>query len=151
MRFVRQSEIQKTMTQIVIKWKYLIVGVVLVAIDQTSKWWVTNHPFFVVKNSGIIFGMGSGWGIFVLISICLILGLFLFTIERPEKIMWPIVLIFSGAISNIIDRIARGGIIDFIKVKGDLAFNLADIMVILGVALYIIIFFKNEGKVFRHK
>lgn len=132
-------------------WIYLVVGIGLIGLDQITKWWVTSHPFFVIKNSGIVFGLGSGWGVFVLVATCLILGLFLFTIERPEKIMWPIVLIFSGAISNIIDRIFRGGIVDFIRIKGDLAFNLADIMILLGVGLYIIIFFKNEGKVFRHK
>ena len=139
------------MMRLIRNWKYFVVGVGLIVIDQLSKWWVLGHPFFVTKNSGIIFGLGSGWGIFTLIIVCLMLGLFLLTIEKPEKIMWPIVLIFSGAISNIIDRIFRGGIIDFIRIKGELAFNFADIMIILGVALYTIILFKNEGKVFRHK
>lgn len=127
-------------------WIYFLVGALLIVLDQVSKWWVINHPFFLIKNSGIIFGWGQNGGIYILIATCLILGLFLFSVEKPIKFYWPITLIFAGAFSNLIDRIFRGGVIDFLKIINDIAFNFADIMVILGVILYVFIFFKSEAQ-----
>lgn len=132
-------------------WLYVVCGVILIFIDQISKWWVGKHHFFVVKNSGLIFDWGPKLGTWVLIVTILILGLFLFTLETPKKYLLPITFILSGAISNLIDRFFRGGIIDFIRIKGDLATNLADIYVIVGVIIFIILYYKYENKIFRHK
>lgn len=132
-------------------WIYGATGIILIFLDQISKWWVGIHHFFVIKNSGLVFDWGPNWGVWILIATVLILGLFLFTLETPRKYLFPITLILSGAISNLLDRFCRGGIVDFIRVKGSLATNLADIYVILGIIIYIFIFYKNENKVFRNK
>lgn len=44
-------------------------------------------------------------------------------------------LILSGALGNIVDRIFRGYVVDFIHVKGWPVFNVADIAVVVGVGL----------------
>ena len=44
-------------------------------------------------------------------------------------------LIVSGALGNIVDRIFRGYVVDFIHVKGWPVFNVADIAVVVGVGL----------------
>ena len=58
-------------------------------------------------------------------------------------------LIISGSLGNLIDRVFRGYVIDFISFtlfKREMAiFNVADICITFGVILYIIIILK-EGK-----
>jgi signal peptidase II len=46
-------------------------------------------------------------------------------------------LILGGALGNIVDRLARGYVVDFIHVKGWPIFNVADIAVVVGVALLV--------------
>ncbi len=56
-----------------------------------------------------------------------------------------LILILSGAISNIIDRFAHGCIIDFIDIKFWPVFNLADVFITLGVILFIFYFCKKPA------
>lgn len=67
----------------------------------------------------------------------------------------PIIISFiiAGGISNLIDRIFRGAVIDFIDITPIInfpVFNLADIMIVIGVAIFMIEMIKNiiknEGK-----
>ncbi len=44
-------------------------------------------------------------------------------------------LIVSGALGNLVDRVVRGYVVDFIHVKGWPVFNVADIAVVVGVGL----------------
>ena len=46
-----------------------------------------------------------------------------------------LVFILSGAISNMIDRVSRGCVIDFIDLKIWPVFNLADIYITIGVII----------------
>jgi len=132
-------------------WFYIIVGILLILIDQLSKWWAEVHHFFVIKNSGLIFDWGPKWGTWIFIFTILVLGLFLFVFETNKKYLLPITLIIAGAVSNLIDRFFRGGIIDFIRIKGNIATNLADMYIIVGVIVYIILFYKYENKISRNK
>jgi len=51
---------------------------------------------------------------------------------------YSLILVLSGAISNLIDRLYYGCVIDFINLKVWSIFNLADIFICLGVFLLII-------------
>jgi signal peptidase II len=46
--------------------------------------------------------------------------------------------ILGGALGNVVDRIARGYVVDFIHVKGWPIFNVADIAVCVGVGLMVL-------------
>jgi lipoprotein signal peptidase len=63
-------------------------------------------------------------------------------------------LIFGGALGNIVDRIWRGYVVDFIHVKGWPVFNVADIAVVCGMLLMlfarVITKKKKEGVVTSH-
>lgn len=58
-----------------------------------------------------------------------------------------ILFIIVGAISNLIDRIRWGGVIDFINVPWWSVFNLADCYIVLAVFFWLIYLFKNGKKI----
>jgi signal peptidase II len=101
-----------------------------------------------VRNTGVAFGFLSGSGAVVLIFTLLALGALLaFLIARPQRRgLWiPTGLLIGGAIGNLIDRLARGSVIDFIKLPHWDAFNVADIAITFGVvALVVVLEFGNR-------
>ncbi|MDA3815474.1 MAG: signal peptidase II [Patescibacteria group bacterium] len=50
----------------------------------------------------------------------------------------PLLFVLFGAISNIIDRITTGCVIDYIKILQFPAFNIADAMITIGIFVFII-------------
>ena len=67
---------------------------------------------------------------------------------RKSILIWPWALIIIGAISNLMDRIQYGGVIDFINVPHFTVFNLSDIYISIGVVWvlwYEWVFVKNKN------
>ncbi len=58
---------------------------------------------------------------------------------RRRSAAWPeqagFALVLAGALGNMLDRAARGHVIDFIHVRFWPVFNVADILVVVGLAL----------------
>ena len=99
-----------------------------------------------IHNFGVSFGLFSG-----LISprLLIILGLlvvsFIFYLMKSASDTfeeWSLLIIISGALSNIIDRIFNGYVIDFIYFHyKDFfwpAFNFADIYITIGIIMIVI-------------
>jgi len=89
-----------------------------------------------VRNTGVAFSIFSGGGtlvlIFTLVALAVLVGYFA---RRPEKpMLWlPTGMLVGGAIGNLIDRVARGSVTDWIKLPHWPAFNVADISITFGV------------------
>ncbi|MFQ3307453.1 MAG: signal peptidase II [Candidatus Midichloriaceae bacterium] len=138
--------------------KILIVILITILIDQSSKISVmeyVNHDnsnmlkvtsylnFVYVWNYGISFGFFSEYNlnykIFVFISV-LLLAFILFFLRKENAMILG--MIVGGGIGNVIDRILRGAVFDFIDfhIAGwhYPAFNVADSCVVLGLGLIII-------------
>ena len=63
-----------------------------------------------------------------------------------------LLLIFGGALGNLIDRIYIGQVVDFIEVGPWPIFNIADVAVILGmIVLIVIVLFENLDKKELHE
>ena len=135
------------------KLKHYIIGIVIVIIDQLSKFLVIDKNISIIpnfiefnytQNTGGAFGIGR-INFILIISIIIIIGIIVFLIKENTKITnyIPFVLLLSGSIGNLIDRIFKGYVIDFIDINilDFPNFNIADISIVSGVIilLYIIL------------
>ncbi|MDP2286835.1 MAG: signal peptidase II [Pseudohongiella sp.] len=110
--------------------------------------------FTHIRNMGGVFGMaqGQGW-LFALFSLGLISGLIFYLCRSRQVRTYEFIcfgMVAGGGISNILDRLIYGSVIDFIDVKGipywHYIFNTADTFIHLGLwpMLFISIFLHKE-------
>lgn len=130
----------------------------LIAIDQIIKFIVLKHlepigsitvidkvlSLTYVENTGAAFGSFSGYTrvLSVFTALVLIVGLiYLLSGKIQSKVIyWGLTLIIAGGAANLIDRVGRHFVIDYIDplfVKFAV-FNFADILVTVGAFIVII-------------
>ncbi len=88
------------------------------------------------RNTGIAFSQLSGSGALVYVPIAAALvAVVALLLARPDRPwLWlPAGMLIGGAVGNLIDRVASGSVIDFIKLPHWPAFNVADISITFGV------------------
>ncbi|NCN07896.1 signal peptidase II [Candidatus Falkowbacteria bacterium] len=102
----------------------------------------------LATNSGIAFGLGFNYYALILIYFLIIPVLFFALLKAyQQKNNFNILgftLIILGAISNLIDRIIWREVIDYIDLKYYTVFNLADVMIVLGVILIMVNSFRKK-------
>ena len=139
----------------------IIVVILLIIIDQASKIIISNilkngpignetFGFEIISNTGLALGFNDGnnnKNIVVTIFILLIIATFIKNqIERIDnKTAIALSLTIAGGVSNLIDRIVRKGVFDFIRIY-KITFNLADAFVVIGWILLIILLIKYSKK-----
>lgn len=124
--------------------------IVLIVLDQLAKFFAyKNRPNFdlignflrihYIENTGTIFGLFENSNlIFLVLAIILCIAVIFYmkkNIERKSMKSKVFGLILAGGIGNIIDRIVRGFVVDFISLKWVGIFNLADSYIVIGVIL----------------
>ena len=137
----------------------IFILILLVGFDIVTKNLVFNYIdlydfipiiFFLelthIHNFGVSFGFLSGivspW-ILIFIGL-LVVGFITYLMINSKDLLekWGLFIIISGAISNIIDRIINGYVIDFIYLHISNfywpAFNFADIYISIGILMVII-------------
>ncbi|MDY0300782.1 MAG: signal peptidase II [Trichlorobacter sp.] len=151
---------------------FLLIVPTGILIDQLSKWYVHNtmslyqsipviDGFFNItylRNPGAAFSFlaNTDWRIpfFIVITLvaCAIILIVLQKMQHGQRLSHiALSMIFSGAIGNLIDRIRWGEVIDFLDVYVKQhhwpAFNVADSLICVGVALMTLQMFREENKV----
>lgn len=148
------------------KFKYLLAIIILVFADQITKYFIivnkNNLPKEIIKgvlnftyceNRGIAFGIGQGSTLFIsIITAIIIIAILIYTFAyfyKIDKLMLVgISLLISGGIGNLIDRIFRKYVIDYINI-GELfnfpIFNIADMCVVVGIIIIAIACLKKDG------
>jgi signal peptidase II len=90
------------------------------------------------RNTGVSFSFLAGHGalVYVVTGLAMIAGI-AYLLARPAyPLIWlPMGMLIGGAVGNLIDRIANGSVIDFIKLPHWPAFNFADMSITFGVIL----------------
>lgn len=144
---------------------------VLILADQITKFWVLDNidpmspvsvvpGFFnlvLVYNPGVAFGFMSNWdsiyriAVISLISVFAVSFLLYLYFESYRESFYgsmAIVLILSGAIGNIIDRVRLSMVVDFLDfyISGWHwpAFNLADSYICIGVGILLLLDWKPK-------
>lgn len=142
------------------KYSWIILLVIaLIIVDQSVKIIVQQKllgqdiliiegilKFSYIKNEGIAFSLEQDSLTSIITDIIILAMVLRFMVVQRDK-MYKITqislsLILAGGVGNLIDRIFRGGVIDFIDISLLLPkfpiFNLADIFVIVGFVVFAI-------------
>ncbi len=98
-------------------------------------------PFSIhhVQNSGIAFGLfGSRTSIVIAVTAVAVGAMLLFFARsgrRHPVLPVALGLVLGGSIANLIDRVRLGHVTDFLDFVAWPAFNLADMFIVVGVAI----------------
>jgi signal peptidase II len=126
-----------------IKTKLVFLLAILIVVDQISKYLLSN--FFCNKNTAWDIPVHAG--IFYFVWIAIIAGLIYMFLK--SKIFYQkvfLTMIFSGAFSNMIDRIRLGCVVDYIDLKFWPVFNLADVYITVGVIFLLASILKSQSQ-----
>jgi signal peptidase II len=163
---------QRTMRRWLAKAALLVMVGTTIGCDQVSKHFASvylrgcgGQSFFgdslrleYAENPGAFLSLGAGlpaWARTALFSIltgallvtCVIVGLRERWADLP---LLGLALVFAGGVSNLLDRVARGSVVDFLNVGlGTLrtgVFNVADMAILLGIAVLALCRRSRDGK-----
>ena len=129
----------------------LFLSSFLIVIDQLSKYLIRQFGGFYICNKHLAFGLNVKHGFYLIL---LVLAVIIFLTISKFKIQnskfqfkmqnyYFLVLILSGGLSNIIDRVYNGCVIDFVDLRFWPVFNLADVFIVLGVIMLILKFYQQ--------
>jgi len=139
---------------------YGMIPLILV-LDQATKAWVTANlalfdptdifpwlapilSFTYVRNTGVAFGLLQGLGrAYALLPVGVVIAVIYFRRSLPVVTQWvhlSLGLVVGGALGNVIDRLLRGFVVDFLDVnfwpfRSWPVFNIADSAVVVGVVI----------------
>lgn len=145
----------------------IIISIILLCIDQISKLLVVNlltktdsiaiiKNFFYltyINNDGAAFSILVGKRVLLILIAVLVIVMLIRYIKKnniQNKLeLVSISLIIGGSLGNLIDRVVRGYVIDFLDFKifnyNFPIFNLADTFIVIGVFLLLLKEIRKEN------
>jgi signal peptidase II len=131
---------------------FLLLAAAIVGVDQLTKWVIRASiergdavevlPFFRivhVTNTGAAFGMLQGAGPLLIVASLAGLAAIVVYLFNPgfahPVVRLGLACMLGGAVGNLIDRVAEGRVVDFLKVPHWPAFNVADSAISIGVVI----------------
>lgn len=145
----------------------LCTSAVLVIIDQLIKTWVLHSlagmpsvtviPGFLqltyVENRGAAFGIFQGRvGILSIVTLVVIVVAIVLLVRgklKHKMLMWSVGLIIAGGLGNLIDRLFRTFVVDYLDISPLFhfpVFNFADCCVVIGTILLAVYLLFIDGK-----
>ena len=126
-------------------------ALLVLVLDVISKMLAEKYrpDFFMLgyaENTGAAFGIMKGSGIILAaVSLAVIALILYYHIKRKMEasVSFFMSLMFAGALGNLIDRLFRGFVVDFIDLGFWPAFNIADIAITAGVIGLIYVIYKK--------
>ncbi|MES2488815.1 MAG: signal peptidase II [Pseudomonadota bacterium] len=139
---------------------WLWLSALVISIDQITKQLVVKHLSWYevqpllpnlnlvhMKNTGAAFSMFSNapvW-VFAALGVAVSVGIIVWMRSNPRGqtlVATALALILGGALGNVIDRVTRGAVVDFVDFYvGNwhfAAFNVADMAITLGAGFMIL-------------
>ncbi|MBI3952638.1 MAG: signal peptidase II [Candidatus Doudnabacteria bacterium] len=118
----------------------MIAGIAILLLDQITKTFFGTRDFFVgsihfhqAKNYGLPFGLNFNPGINAVVIGIAVFIIYYFCFKKKQENYIGLVLVGSGAFSNVLDRISLGYVRDFIDLGMGFTFNFADVAIIIGL------------------
>lgn len=117
---------------------FIVVGLVVLLLDQLSKWYVEQtvplngslapieslYPYFQfshVANTGVSFGLFSGINApMIIVASVAAVAVFYYAWRSPPESRWfyfALGLVFGGIVGNLIDRVRLGHVTDFVNIN----------------------------------
>ena len=151
----------------------VVSAVLLLGADQLTKYLISTR--FELEESRVflkgfieflyIHNRGSAWGLlygktYILIPITVIVMAVCIILykkygKKNKLLFWAIMLVLSGGIGNMIDRVFRdGNVIDFLHFEffpSFPVFNVADCAIVVGAGLLILYFLIDSVKESKRK
>ena len=133
----------------------IVLIIVLLILDQLIKLVIINNPTKTIipnvveikltENKDGAFGVGQNSTFSYIVTNVIVLGIIIKFMTNGNKLIdvktkVVLALVLAGGISNLIDRICRGYVLDFINIKNLPVFNLADLYVLIGWIGFVVIF-----------
>ncbi len=131
---------------------WLIVAALLLLVDRATKVWALtdlaiNGPVVLgkylwlnyVENTGMAFGLFQNGNALLVIVMLAVIGYIIYSWKEIESYgawaTWGAVLILTGALGNLYDRLTLGFVVDFIDLRVWPVFNGADSFITVGAVL----------------
>ena len=142
-------------------WPIATIAALIVALDQWTKWlvrvnipeggvwlpeslaWLSPYARIVHwHNTGAAFGMFQNASMVFTVLAFIVIAAILYYYPHVENSDWSLRLAMSmqlgGAIGNLIDRLARGRVTDFISIGTFPVFNVADASISIGAVVLLL-------------
>ncbi len=149
----------------------IVICAVLIGLDQFFKYLAVHFlagqpPVTVipgvlqlcyVENDGAAFSILSGQQtlLIILTGITLLIVAYILLFRRPKQKLEYVALlmIFSGGMGNLVNRIASGYVVDYLNplFMQFAVFNFADCLVTVGVALFVLGVILSEVRAYKEK
>ncbi|MGS0764710.1 signal peptidase II [Syntrophomonas curvata] len=141
--------------------RFWLTMLLVLVIDQLSKLWIVHsfnpgesravwdQVFYLtyVQNQGAAFGMlpGRSW-LFLIGALLVIVVLIIFNsrYRQPNRMQIITGLIVAGAVGNLLDRVRLNYVVDFFDLGWWPVFNIADMAIVCGAILLVIMMFRDE-------
>ena len=142
-------------------WPIATIAALIVALDQWTKWlvrinipdggvwlpeslaWLSPYARIVHwHNTGAAFGMFQNASMVFTVLAFIVIAAILYYYPHVENSDWSLRLAMSmqlgGAIGNLIDRLTRGRVTDFISIGTFPVFNVADASISVGAVVLLL-------------
>lgn len=119
--------------------QFSVIFLGVIALDQGSKFLAEGLGLRVILNRGLSFGVfgGSLTFHFLLAVFATFFLAVLWFFYKDFRSRLPLVVVLGSSISNFLDKVARGGVRDFIFLRDFPVFNLADLFIAFSVIILI--------------
>ena len=127
----------------------LFLIIILIVIDQLLKWFILHtESIDNLCNHGIAFGFILPQIVFNILWGSIMVSVMYFWFQKIKEnsgfvSQVPLLLILGGGISNLIDRLYYGCVIDYIPFLNISSFNFADVCITVGAGIILWMSFKK--------
>ncbi len=110
----------------------LLFEIIIVGVLQIIP--VNINTELLVTNSNFIFGLIKSNEI-AIVLLLLFLVFYIYYTAKSKKIVFTLadISLVAGVTSNLLDRIFRGGATDYISISSFPTYNIADILIVIGI------------------